>query len=94
VWSHHTKDAGFIPAQLVGEGSIDIKIPSIPLQPGTFEINTSVVDDSLTHSFDQWGRGCRLDVLVGTPRESGGLVVMNSNWTNLQPPTAMALDGR
>ena len=94
VWSHHTKDAGFVPTRLSGEGSIDIQIPSIPLQPGAFDINTSVVDDTLSHSFDQWGRGCRFDVLVGKPRESGGLVVMHSTWTNLQPPTAMAVDSR
>ncbi len=94
VWSHHTQDARFVPARLMGEGSIDIAIPAIPLQPGAFDINTSVVDESLSHSYDQWARGVRLDVMVGKPRESGGLVVMHSSWTNLQPPTAMAIDAR
>jgi lipopolysaccharide transport system ATP-binding protein len=94
VWSHHTLDAGFVPGKLSGHGSIDVQIPSLPLQPGAFDINTSVVDETLSHSYDQWARGVRFDVLMGKPRESGGLVVMNSAWTNLQPPTVMALDTR
>ncbi len=94
VWSHHTLDARFLPAKLSGGGSIDIQIPAIPLQPGAFDVNTSVVDESLSHSYDQWARGARFNVHVGKPRESGGLVAMNSSWTNLQPPTEMALDAR
>ena len=89
LWSHHTWDAGYIPPALDGKGSIDVLIQALPLQPGTFSINTSVVDESLTHSFDQWSRAVTFDVVQGIPRESGGVLVMNSRWQNLQPPGVM-----
>lgn len=86
VWSHHTWDAGYIPDALEGKGSIDLHIPAIPLQPGTFYFNSSVVDESISHEYDQWAKAITFDVVVGTPRESGGLTTMNSRWGNLQPP--------
>jgi len=91
VWSHHTWDAEYIPESLLGQGSIDVRIPAIPLQPGTFDVNSSIVDDGLAHSFDQWAKAVRFDVTLGFPRESGGLVAMHSSWGNLQPPTSMDL---
>ena len=48
-----------------------------------------MVDESLTHSFDQWSRAVTFDVVQGIPRESGGVLVMNSRWQNLQPPGVM-----
>jgi len=86
VWSHHTWDAQYIPAAVDGKGSVDVRIPALPLQPGAFNLNTSVVDDSLSHNFDQWVKAVTFDVVVGIPRESGGLTTMNSHWENLQPP--------
>lgn len=93
VWSHHTWDAEYIPAQLRGSGSVDVRIPALRLQPGTFDLNTSVVDDELSHSFDQWVKAVRFAVVPGSPRESGGLVVMGSTWGNLQPPSPLAISG-
>ncbi len=89
LWSHHAWDAQYIPLSLDGEGSIDVVIPALPLQPGAFTINSSVVDESLSHSFDQWSKAVTFDVAPGEPRESGGLVVMNSSWQNLQPQTEL-----
>ncbi len=91
IWSHHTWDAEYIPQSLQGHGTIDVRIPAIPLQPGTFDVNSSIVDDGLAHSFDQWAKGVRFDVVHGNPRESGGLVAMHSSWGNLLPPTRMDL---
>ena len=48
-------------------------------------LNTSVVDESLSHSYDQWVKAIHFDVVQGIPRESGGVVVMNSRWENLHP---------
>ena len=84
VWSHHTVDAGFVPDQLTGYGSLDVEIPALPLQPGAYVLNTSVVDEQLAHSYDQWVKAVRFDVVPGTPRESGGVLVMNSRWGNLR----------
>jgi len=91
VWAHHTWDAEFIPAELRGAGTIDVSIPALALQPGTFDLNTSIVDDALAHSYDQWVKAVRFDVLHGRPRESGGLVTLGSRWNNLRPPTAMSI---
>lgn len=90
VWAHHTRDAEYIPTELRGNGTVDVVIPALPLQPGTFDFNTSVVDEGLTHSFDQWVRCARIDVLHGKPRESGGIVTLSSRWGNLTPPVEMA----
>jgi ABC-2 type transport system ATP-binding protein len=89
AWTHHAVDARFVPDSLEGEGSLDVHIPALPLQPGTFDLHSSVVDESLSHSYDQYMRAIRFDVAVGVPRESGGMVAMNSQWGNLTPPTAM-----
>ena len=89
VWSHHTWDADYLPSHLRGTGTIDLRLDRLRLQPGTFDLNTSVVDETLGHSYDQWVRAVRFDVLQGHPRESGGLVVMDSTWSNLLPPVPM-----
>lgn len=89
VWSHHTLDAGFVPDELSGDGSLDVVIPALPLQPGAFVLNTSVVDDQLAHSYDQWVKAARFDVVPGTPRESGGVLVMGSRWGNLRTAPAV-----
>lgn len=92
LWSHHTWDAEYIPASLSGEGFVDLAVPALPLQPGTFTINSSVVDESLSHSFDQWVKAVHFDVVQGHPRESGGLFVMNSNWQNMHPAGVIDTD--
>lgn len=89
LWSHHTWDAEYIPPALNGKGSIDVVIPELPLLPGTFTLSTSIVDESLSHSFDQWVKAVHFDVVQGIPRESGGVVAMHSIWQNLRPPGVM-----
>ncbi|MBM9467708.1 ABC transporter ATP-binding protein [Nakamurella sp. YIM 132084] len=86
LWSHHTWDAQYIPSAVSGSGSIDVAVPALPLQPGSFTVNTSVVDEELAHSYDQWVKAVQFDVVPGgTPRESGGVLVMQSTWRNLLP---------
>lgn len=92
LWSHHTLDAQYVPSVLSGEGTIDLEIPALPLQPGIYDLNTSVVNNSITHEYDQRKQAARFDVGLGRPRESGGPIVMGSRWGNLQPPTEMSLD--
>jgi ABC-2 type transport system ATP-binding protein len=91
LWSHHTWDAEYIPPALDGKGYLDVVIPALPLMPGTFTLNTSIVDESLSHSYDQWVKAIHFDVVQGIPRESGGVMVMNSRWENLHPADVMDL---
>ncbi|WP_298460437.1 ABC transporter ATP-binding protein [uncultured Cellulomonas sp.] len=94
LWSHHTRDAGFVPARLQGSGSVDLVVPALPLQPGVFELNTSVVDEQITHDYDQHRRAARFEVMVGAPRESGGPIVLGSRWENFSPPVALVPAGQ
>ncbi|MFS0700166.1 ABC transporter ATP-binding protein [Cellulomonas sp. 179-A 4D5 NHS] len=89
LWSHHTRDANLVPAALDGTGSVDLHVPALPLQPGTFDLNTSVVNAQITHEYDQRKRAARFEVMLGVPRESGGPVVLGSRWGNFSPPVPM-----
>lgn len=86
VWAHHSLDGDYIPDRIDGDGTIDLTIPAIPLQPGVFDVSSSLVDHSTSHSYDQWSKAIRFDVLAGVPFESGGYVTMGSQWGNVQPP--------
>ncbi|HJQ43271.1 MAG TPA: ABC transporter ATP-binding protein [Jatrophihabitantaceae bacterium] len=83
VWAFHSRDGGYTPDAIEGSGSLDLTIPSLPLQAGTYDLNASIVDFTTTHTYD-FVRSCyRFDVLTQTPHESGGLVVMGGSWGNL-----------
>jgi ABC-2 type transport system ATP-binding protein len=83
AWAFHSRDGGFVPDRIKGPGSVDLTVPSLPLQGGTYDLNASVVDYTTTHTYD-FVRSCyRFDVLMQTPHESGGIVVMGGHWGNL-----------
>jgi len=64
---------------------VDLVVPSLPLQSGTFDVIASIVDYSTTHVFD-FQRYCyRFDVLDGRPRESGGIVAFGGRWLDVVP---------
>ena len=84
AWAHHSRDGEFVPDRISGTGSVDLTIPRLALQGGTYDLNASIVDYTCTHTFD-FLRGCgRFDVLDGTPRESGGIAVLGGTWGNLR----------
>ena len=80
VWAHHSRDGGFVPDFVEGDGIIDLRIPSLMLQPGTFDLLASAVDYTATHTFDFLRHCLRFDVEAGTPRESGGIVALGGTW--------------
>jgi ABC-2 type transport system ATP-binding protein len=83
VWAHHSRDGNFVPDRIEGTGSIDLTVPSLPLQAGTYDLNASIVDYTTTHTYD-FRRSChRFDVLSRAPHESGGVVVLGGRWGNL-----------
>jgi ABC-2 type transport system ATP-binding protein len=63
-----------------GKGSVEMSVPALMLQPGTFEVTASIVDYSTTHTFDFLRNCTRFDVDLGHPRESGGPVVLGGAW--------------
>jgi ABC-2 type transport system ATP-binding protein len=83
VWAHHARDGGFVPDRIAGTGRVDLAIPRLLLQEGTFDLLASVVDHSTTHTYDFHRHCYRFDVRAGTPRESGGIVALAGTWGNL-----------
>jgi ABC-type polysaccharide/polyol phosphate transport system ATPase subunit len=82
LWAHHTRDAGFVPDEISGEGMIDLRVPRLMLQAGTYDLSASVVDYTTTHQYDYLRRCLRFDVEHGTPRESGGYVALGGSWSS------------
>lgn len=89
VWAHNTIDADFTAGAIEGTGSVDLVVPALPLQPGSFELTASIIDDTATHVYD-FVRDCvRFHVDFGHPRESGGIVTFSGEWGNV-----LAADGK
>ncbi|MET4160141.1 ABC transporter ATP-binding protein [Agromyces sp. PvR057] len=87
VWGHHSLDAGYVVESIrPGVGSVDIEIPALPLRPGTFDVSASLQDHAATHVYDALQKAVRVDVLHGTPTESGGVTTFGSTFTNVSPP--------
>lgn len=84
LWAFNSRDGGCVPDYLDGKGSIEMTVPNIMLQPGTFELTASIIDYSCMHTFDFLRNCLRFDVDRGTPRESGGPVALGGSWGNLQ----------
>lgn len=84
LWAFHSRDGQFVPDSLEGGGSIDMRVPALALQPGSFEITASIVDYSTQHTYDFLRNCTRFDVDLGAPRESGGAVVLGGSWGNVQ----------
>ena len=81
LWAHHTRDANFVPDEITGEGTVDLHVPRLMLQPGTYDVSASIVDYTTTHVYDYLRRCLRFDVDHGTPRESGGYVALGGRWS-------------
>ena len=84
VWAHHSRDGNFVPDSISGSGSVDLAIPRLMLQPGTFDLLASLVDYTTTHTYDFLRHCYRFDVEAGQPRESGGIVALDGEWGNLR----------
>jgi ABC-type polysaccharide/polyol phosphate transport system ATPase subunit len=80
LWAHHTRDAGFVPDELPASGTVDLHVPRLMLQPGTYDLSASIVDYTTTHVYDYLRRCLRFDVEHGDPRESGGYVALGGTW--------------
>lgn len=83
VWGHNTLDAGFLPERINGVGKVDLDIPRLMLQPGPFTLIASIVDRTLTHTYDFVRDALNFEIDLGTPRESGGFVALGGEWGSL-----------
>ncbi|HEY3738149.1 MAG TPA: ABC transporter ATP-binding protein [Jatrophihabitans sp.] len=85
VWGHNTLDSGFLPERINGVGKVDLDIPKLMLQPGPFTLLASIVDRTLTHTYDFVRDALSFEVDLGAPRESGGFIALGGEWGSLVP---------
>jgi ABC-2 type transport system ATP-binding protein len=85
AWAHHSRDGDYVPDQILGHGYLDLHVPRLNLQEGTYDLNASITDYTTTHTYD-FLRSCfRFDVIASTPHESGGIAALGGKWGNLTP---------
>lgn len=90
VWGYHTLDAGYVPEYIdPGIGTIEVKIPQLPLRPGTYLLSSSIQNIDSTVMYDAWQKGLAFEVVPWAGMESAGIVTFNSTFTNLTPPVPM-----
>jgi ABC-2 type transport system ATP-binding protein len=85
LWAHQSRHGQYVPELLEGKGTIDLVLPRLALQPGTFDLTASIVDHQLTHQFDFWKHCLRFDVDHSGQVESGGYLSLGGTWGNLRP---------
>jgi ABC-type polysaccharide/polyol phosphate transport system ATPase subunit len=81
VTSPCARDVGLVPDAADGSGYVDIRLASLPLLPGTYDIHTSVTDFNRAHIYDHVQTHMRIDVMSGTRFETGGVVTLQPSWT-------------
>lgn len=85
VTGPNTREAGLVPDQIYGRGTVDLNIERAMLLPGTYDISVSLVDHDILHTFDFHQGSLRFDVDPGDPHESfGGLVSLGGEWAHSQ----------
>ena len=75
-----SRDVGLVPDSLDGSGVVEITIPSIPLLPGPYSLNTEVTGYHRGHTYDHLQGVVKFDVLRGAAQETTGLVTLNPQW--------------
>jgi ABC-2 type transport system ATP-binding protein len=76
----NTLDGGLTLDHVDGTGRADCLIPSVPFHPGTYTLTASILDESMTHTFDELRDAAELTVSSGPHRWSGGHVAIPARW--------------
>ena len=90
AWAHHSRDGEFVPDRINGTGFVDLAVPHLQLQGGTYDLQASIVDYTTTHTFDFLRDSFRFDVIDSSPHESGGIAVLGGRWGNLTDESTSA----
>jgi ABC-2 type transport system ATP-binding protein len=83
AWAQNSRDGKWVPDSISGDGSVDLHIPRLALQAGTFELTAGIADHTVTHTYDSLTASIRFDILPSTPHESGGVASLGGTWSNL-----------
>ena len=80
LWSSFSADQGVDLGTLNGAGHIDLLIPHLPLQPGSFPVHGGILDAGGTRVVDFVREIAWLQVTGGPVHEAGGPVAMEGVW--------------
>ena len=80
VTGPNTRDVGYVPDRLDGDGVLDLHFERLTLLPGTYDVTVSLFDYACLHPFDFRHKVLRFDVDPGTPRETYGVVTLGGQW--------------
>jgi ABC-type polysaccharide/polyol phosphate transport system ATPase subunit len=80
AWAQHSRDAPLMPKQISGTGSIEVRIPRLALQSGSYDLHASLLNDAMTHTYDDRQQCSRLEVSNDSLNESVGVAVLGGKW--------------
>jgi ABC-type polysaccharide/polyol phosphate transport system ATPase subunit len=83
VTGPNTREAGYVPDRLEGQGHLDLCIERLLLVRGIYDVSVSLVDYALLHTYDFRHRAFRFDVERGWPEEQHGVVSLRGSWAGL-----------
>ncbi len=81
VTSTSTRGVAGVPDVLTpGASFVDFRLPKLMLLPGAYDLQVSLTDHTMVHTYDFLRHSLRFDVESGTPREVGGIVSLGGSW--------------
>ena len=82
AWAQHSRDQPHMPERIRGRGSVDLEVPHMMLQAGTYGLHASIIDDALLFAYDFQPQGFCLEVFNDSLAESRGIAVLGGRWGN------------
>jgi hypothetical protein len=80
VWGTSTRRGGRTIGLIDGPASVDVKIPSLPLLEGVYDLTVALTDHTEVHPYDHWDRRVRFEVRQFKSYDTG-LVDIPVEWT-------------
>jgi ABC-type polysaccharide/polyol phosphate transport system ATPase subunit len=77
----NTKIDGVDTGKIDGLGHIDLRVDSLPLTPGDYELTVAISDEFVQHNFDRRERDWRLPVRDGATLAPEGLMDLRGHWS-------------
>lgn len=80
VWGTNTKRRNFQIPHLSGEGAVELRIPSLTLLEGTYDLTVALSDITEVNSYDHWEKRIRFDVVQQNTFDEG-VVALQGAWS-------------
>jgi ABC-2 type transport system ATP-binding protein len=90
LWGDHSKTGSCVPDAIEGAGVMELAVPRLMLQPGSYEMAASVVDHSLLHTYDLQRSLARFDVERSDVRDTIGYLAVGGTWDHAPDRTPTA----